>query len=157
MSVDSSHLSAFRAEMINYEMPTLGRNRAEGGIYVHGTLIQGHTNRGQLLGSDTGVGSGGGSLIAWDRYSRTGGTSVGWTRTIREQNGNFYITGVTDPRSNDVQNALTFARMRYLGNAEITTAATLVREFNRDLRADAWNMNLDVGVRLGLIRRKQPQ
>ena len=36
VSVDSSHLTAFRAEMINYELPTLARNRGEGGIYVHG-------------------------------------------------------------------------------------------------------------------------
>ena len=148
VSVDSFHLTAFRAEMINYEMPTLGRNRTEGGIYIHGVLRQGHTNRGQLLGSDTGVGSGGGSLFAWDRYDRRGATSIGWTRTIREQNGSFFITGVTDPRANDVQNALTFTRLRYLGKGELTTGVTLVREFNRDFSANAWNMNLLVGFRL---------
>ena len=76
VSVDSSHLTAFRAEMINYELPTLARNRGEGGIYIHGLLRQGHTNRGQLLGSDAGVGSGGGSLIAWDRYDRRGANSI---------------------------------------------------------------------------------
>jgi hypothetical protein len=157
LSVDSVHLTAFRAEMINYELPTLARNRSEGGIYIHTILRQGHTNRGQLLGSDVGVGSGGGSLIAWDRYDRRGSTSIGWTRTIREQNGSFYITGVTDPRANDVQNALTFARVRYLGNGEFTTGVTVVREFNRDFQADAWNMNLLVGCRLGLLGRQTPK
>ena len=155
VSVDSAHLTAFRAEMINYEMPTLGRNRSEGGIYVHSALRQGHTNRGQLLGSDVGVGSGGGSLVAWDRYDRRGAISVGWTRTIREQNGSFYTTGVMDSHLTDVQNALTFARVRYLGNADLTTAATVVREFNRDLQADAWNMNFVVGFRVGLQRKQQ--
>ena len=153
LSTDSAHLTAFRAEMINYEMPTLGRNRGEGGTYIHGIIAQGHTNRGQLLGSDAGVGSGGGSIIAWDRYDRRGATTIGWTRTLREQTGNFYITGITNPRANDVQNALTFARVRYMGNAEFTTGVTVVREFNRDLQADAWNMNLAVGFRLGLLRR----
>ena len=148
--VDSVHLNAFRAEMINYELPTLGRNRSEGGIYIHSLLRQGHTNRGQLLGSDVGVGTGAGSLIFWDRYDRNGSTSIGWTRTIREQNGSFYITGITDPRANDVQNALTYTRTRYIGRAELTTGLTLVREFNRDFQADAWNMNLQVGLRLGL-------
>lgn len=157
LSVGSGHLTALRAEMINYELPTLARNRGEGGIYIHGVILQGHTNRGQLLGSDAGVGSGGGSVIAWDRYERRGGISIGWTRTIREQNGSFYITGVTDPRANDVQNALTFTRVRYLGNAEFTTGVTAVREFNRDLQADAWNMNLVVGFRLGLLQRRQPK
>ena len=152
VSVDSSHVTAFRAEMINYELPTLARNRSEGGIYIHSVLFQGHTNRGQLLGSDTGVGSGGGSLVSWDRYDRTGATSISWTRTIREQNGSFFITGIADPRANDVQNALTFARVRYLGKAEFITGVTVVREFNRDFQADAWDMNLAVGFRLRLPR-----
>jgi len=32
ISVDGEHLTAFRAEMINYELSTLARNRVEGGI-----------------------------------------------------------------------------------------------------------------------------
>jgi hypothetical protein len=152
VSVDSVHLTAFRAEMINYQMPTLARNRGEGGIYVHELLRQGHTNRGQPLGSDTGVGSGGGSLIAWDSYDTRGATSIGWTRTIREESGVFYLYGVTDSRANDVQNALTLARVRYLGNTELNAAATLVREYNRYFLADAWNMTFSVGLRLGLFR-----
>ncbi|MDB4871635.1 MAG: hypothetical protein JWL97_2639 [Gemmatimonadales bacterium] len=154
MSADSSHLTAFRAEMINYELPTLARNRAEGGVYVHGIITQGHTNRGQPLGSDTGVGTGGGSLIVWDRYDRTGALSLGWTRTIREQKGDFYLTGITDPRASDVQNALTLMRTRYWGSAAVTTGLTVVREFNRDLRADAWNTNLAIDLRFGLSRER---
>lgn len=154
VSCDSSHLTALRAEMINYELPTLARNRGEGGIYIHTVLLQGHTNQGQLLGSDTGVGSGGGSLVTWDRYDRSGATSIAWTRTIREQDGAFYITGVTDPRSNDIQNALTLTRARYLWNGEFTTSLTLVREFDRDLRADASNINLTVGYRFQVVRNQ---
>jgi hypothetical protein len=156
VSVDSAHLTAFRAEMINYEMPTLGRNRGEGGIYIHSTILQGHTNRGQLLGSDTGVGAGGGSLIFWDRYDRRGSTSVGWTRTIREEVGTFYLSGVSNPHSNDVANALTFSRARYFGLGELSTALTAVREYNRDLAGNAWNMNVVVGVRLGVKRSHAP-
>ncbi len=154
LSVDSSHLTAFRAEMINYELPTLARNRAEGGIYVHLVLLQGHTNRGQLLGSDTGVGSGGGSLVSWDRYDRTGATSIGWTRTIREQVGSFF-TGIVNPHSNDVQNSLSLTRVRYLGRGELTAGLTIVREFNRNLQADAWNANLAMGYRIAVEGRKE--
>lgn len=157
LSVDSTHLTAFRAEMINYELPTLARNRGEGGIYGHSVIRQGHTNRGQLLGSDTGVGSGGGSVIAWDSYDRRGSTSIAFTRTIREQDGDFYITGVTDPNASDIQAALTFSRARYFGNGELTTGATLVREYNRNFTADAWNMNFNVGYRIRLSRRQNPQ
>jgi hypothetical protein len=152
VSMDAEHLTAFRAEMINYEMPTLARNRGEGGIYIHGALPQGHTNRGQLLGSDAAVGSGGGSLIAWDRYDRRGAISINWTRTMREQTGTFFSNGVTNPRANDVQNALTVSRARYLGKGELTTGVTMVREFNRDLQGDAWNMNIVMGFRLGVTR-----
>ena len=148
LSSDSSHLTAFRAELINYEAPTLARNRSEGLIYIHGTLLQGHTNRGQLLGSDTGVGSGGGSVLGWDKYDRQGCTSVEWTRTIREQNGTFYFTGITDARANDVQNAVTFAKARYFGNSELSAGVTVVREFNRDFQADAWNTNIVMAFRL---------
>jgi hypothetical protein len=151
VSGDAEHLTAFRAEMINYEAPTLARNRSEGLIYIHGALRQGHTNRGQLLGSDPGVGSGGGSLIAWDRYNRNGGISINWTRTIREQVGTFFSNGVTDPRADDVQNALTFSRARYVGRGELTTGVTIVHELNRDLQADAWNVNLLVGYRRSLM------
>jgi hypothetical protein len=37
--------------------------------------------------------------------------------------------------------------------ARLTTSVTMVREFNGDLLADAWDMNLLVGFRLGLPRR----
>ena len=157
LSVDPMHLTAFRAEMINYEMPTLGRNRAEGGIYIHEILLQGHTNRGQPLGSDTGVGAGGGSLVAWDKYDLGGRTSIVWTRTIREQNGSFYATGIADPRANDVQNAITLARSMLLGSGEFTAGLTLVREFNRDLVSDAWNTNLLFGYRVEIARHARPK
>jgi hypothetical protein len=156
-SVDSGNLMAFRAEMINFESPTLGRNRDEGGIYAHSFLRQGHTNRGQLLGSDGSVGTGGASLIAWDRYDKRGSTSIGWTRTIREQAGRFYITGSTDAHANDVQNAVMFIRVRNLGISEFTVGLTMVREFNRDLRGDAWNTNLFVGLRRRFSRARIPK
>lgn len=156
LSSDSARLAAFRAEMINYELPTLARNRAEGVIYIHSILRQGHTSRGQLLGSDTGVGSGGGSLIAWDRYTRRGAISVAWTRSIRRQTGRFDITGITDPQANDILNALTLSRTRYRDRSDFTTALTLVREYNRDHQADAWNMNLVVGFRTGFGREAKP-
>jgi hypothetical protein len=157
VSADSSHLTAFRTEMINYEMPTLGRNRGEGAVYFHGIVHQGHTNRGQPLGADAGTGSGAASLIAWDQYDKGGSVSVNWTRTIREQVGNFYISGAANPKANDVQNAVTFSRMRYLRRGELTTGATLVRELNRDLTADAWDLNFQIGFRFAVSRRATPQ
>ena len=152
VSVDSTHLTGFRAEMINYELPTLGRNRGEGSIYIHSIVRQGHTNRGQPLGSDAGTGTGGGAVIAWDRYDRNGAITIAWTRTIRAQRGTFYIDGETDPYADDVQHALTFTKSRYVGRGEFTTGFTVVREYNRDFEANAWNMNLVAGFRFGALR-----
>jgi hypothetical protein len=75
-----------------------------------------------------------------------------YLQTIREQTGTFFTNGVTDPHANDVQNALTFSRARYFGRGELTTGVTMVHELNRDLQADAWNVNLLVGFRLTHLR-----
>jgi hypothetical protein len=150
ISVDSLHLTAFRAEMINYELNTLARNRGEGGIYLHTPILQGHTNQGQVLGSDAGVGTGGGSVVSWDSYGRKGSISIAWTRTIREQDGAFYTTGVVNPRSNDVQNELNFSRSRYLRGSEFVAGVGVVREFNRNFTADAWDANFTIGFRIGV-------
>ncbi len=64
--------SALRAEYIDGSDPTLGRHRGEGGIYIHSVLRQGHTQDGQLLGADVGVGSPAGAELAWEAYSPTG-------------------------------------------------------------------------------------
>src|SRR6185503_14262736 len=131
MSADSARLSAIRLESINFQLPTLGRNRGEGGIYVHSVLTQGHTNRGQLLGADAGVGTGAGFTFALDRFSRNGRSTYTLTRTVRQEEGTFYIDGVTNPRSSDVQIGLGAERVRYLSHLELSTGASLIRELNR--------------------------
>src|SRR5688572_17285176 len=65
-------LTAGRLEIMNFQLPQLSRYRGEGEIYVHGLLRQGHTNRGQMLGADVGVGTGAGSVLAVDRFTRDG-------------------------------------------------------------------------------------
>ena len=52
------------------------------------------------------------------RYLQIAGLASLYPWSIREfsqpeleQNGNFYYTGITDPRANDVQNGLTLVRM----------------------------------------------
>ena len=67
--------SALRAEYIDASEPTLGRNRGEGEVYVHSVLRQGHTQDGQLLGADIGVGSPAGAQLAWESYSPRGRTT----------------------------------------------------------------------------------
>ena len=75
-----------RAELINYQLSTLALSRpGEGAVYLHSTLRQGHTNRGQLLGASPGVNAAAASTLAWTRYSRTGRTSFTLRRIVRDQ------------------------------------------------------------------------
>lgn len=153
LSADSSHLSAIRAELINYQLPTLGRNRGEGGIYLGSVLTQGHTNRGQVMGADAGVGTGAASTLAWDRFDRRGRLSVIGSRTVRAEDGTFYVNGVVNPGSTDVLYALGVERVRTVRGLEISTAATIARDFNRNFRASAWNLNAIVSFRYRPGRR----
>jgi len=148
IGADSAAMSALRFEMINYELPTLARHRGEGGIYIHSILRQGHTNLGQPLGSDAGAGTGAGSTIAWDRFSAQGMTTFAFSRTIREQAGTFYIGGPPNPRSNDVAFAFSAERSRFFSAGELVGSLNLVRELNRQLIKDEWNINPVLGARL---------
>lgn len=147
LSVDAAGLSGLRAELVNYQLPTLGRNRAEGAIYIHDLLRQGHTVMGQPLGADAGVGSGAASFVAWDKFSRSGKSTVSLTRTVRRERGTFYVDGVQQPHTSDVQMSLGIERTRFRSRVEVTTGATLVREFGRNFSTDAWNLNLLFGLR----------
>jgi len=148
ISSDSLHLSAVRTELINYELPTLARHRGEGGIYVHRVLRQGHTNRGQVLGSDAGVGTGAGWLVAWDKFDRNGQTTLSWSRTIMEQAGTFFVTGAPSTALDDVSHAFSAQRARFVGGAEMITSLTAVRELNRQFLRDSWNLNSIAGVKI---------
>jgi hypothetical protein len=143
---DSLKVSAIRAEMIDYELQTLARNRGEGSIYTHEVLTQGHTSRGQVIGADAGVGTGAGATVAWDRFSPGGSISVGWSRVVRRQTGVFYSTGTTDPGANNVSHALGVDRVKRFSLGDLSWGLTVVREFNRGLGRSPWNLNSKLGV-----------
>lgn len=76
---ENGSLTALRGEWIDTEPSHLGQARPQTPFYVHSELRQGHTNRGQLLGSPAGLG-GGGSVLALDRYTSNGRRTLFWTR-----------------------------------------------------------------------------
>lgn len=144
-------LTAGRFELINFQLPQLARYREQGEIYTHGLLRQGHTNRGQMLGPDVGVGTGAGSVVAVDQYTTHGRWAAIWTRTVRQENGDYTLLGVRTPRSIDVIHALGYEASRFYGQYELTYGLNLMRDFNRDFKSDKTNLNALVGVRY-LIR-----
>jgi hypothetical protein len=116
-------------------------------MYVHGLIRQGHTNKGQLLGADAGAGTGAGSIVAVDRFTRNGRWTASWTRIVRRERGHFTDVGIREPRSIDVSHAIGFERAGVMRDFELTTGLTYVREFNRDFRRDAANLNALLSVR----------
>src|SRR6266550_3550019 len=137
-----------RAELINYQLSTLALIRpGEGAVYVHSPLRQGHTNRGQLLGASPGVNAAAASTLAWTRYSRTGRTSFTLRRIVRDQAGDYYLTGVTNPRGSDVLLAAGFERMRYGRVVDLGGKIEAMDELNRNFVRDVSNLNLQLTVR----------
>lgn len=86
--------SAFSAEFIDASAPTLLRHRTEGLIYVHFPLRQGHTEDGQLLGADIGVGSPTGQRLAWESFS-TSGHTMWYVRRVTQDNEQTYLSSGT--------------------------------------------------------------
>lgn len=138
-------------ELINFQLPHLARTfRGEGGIYIHGVMRQGHTNRGQLLGADVGVGTAAGSTIRWDRYRPRGHTAFSLHRSVRQERGTFFINGAEDMKNPDVQYALEGVRGHRFQSIEVTAGLALIHGFNRDFRKDATNVSALLRARVPL-------
>jgi hypothetical protein len=138
-----------RAELINYQLSTLTPSRpGEGAVYLHGTLRQGHTNRGQLLGASAGVNAAAASTLSWTRYGRMGRTSFTVRRIVRDQEGDYYLTGVVNPRGSDVLIGAALERMRYGSVVDLGGKIEAMDELNRNFTRDVANLHLQLTVRL---------
>jgi hypothetical protein len=125
----------------------LSRYRAEGEIYIHGLIRQGHTNRGQLLGAAVGVGAAAGSTLAVDHYTPSGRWTVSWVRDLRQEADNYVTLGVQRPFAMDVTHSLGVEMTRLIRGFDVTTGLTFVRNFNREFSTDASNINAILGAR----------
>jgi hypothetical protein len=142
-----SSMTAARFELINFQLPSISRYRAEGEIYIHGLIRQGHTNRGQLLGAAVGVGAAAGSTLAVDHYMQNGRWTVSWVRDLRQEADNYVILGVQRPFAMDVTHSIGVEMTRLIRGFDVTTGLTFVRNFNREFSADASNVNAIFGAR----------
>jgi hypothetical protein len=148
LQLSANRVDVLRFELVNYQEPTVARNRVEGGIYVHSTLRQGHTNRGQLLGASPGAGWAAASTIAWTRYSPASRTTATLRRIVRDQIGDFQITGVVNPRSSDVIVAAGIERMTLGRRLDFGAGAEAMQDLNRNFSKDVPNLNLRLTARL---------
>jgi hypothetical protein len=140
-------MSSIRGEIINYQMPPLGRDRpGQGFVYTHSALPQGHTHRGQLLGSNAGVGAAAAGVLAWDRYGPAGRTTLTWRRIVRAHAGTFHEDGVEISRRTDVIHALGVERSRGNASLRYTLGADLLGNINRNFSSDVVSVNARAGI-----------
>ena len=135
-----------RAEVQNLQISQLTLARGQVPFYIHSSVAQGHTQRGQILGSPAGLG-GAASVLALDRYHARGRWTVFFSRELRQDRGQFIETGRVDPRGLDVQVAAGANALFFRGPYDVTAGVTAVYELNRDFQRDGVNLNLTLGVR----------
>ena len=68
----SDELSTLTLEYFAGDVRPIAQQRTQGLLYFHGTLRQGHTEQGQLLGSPIGSGAVDGQRVAWERFRADG-------------------------------------------------------------------------------------
>ena len=72
----ASRVALLTLEFFDGDVRAIAQQRPTGFLYTHTPLRQGHTQRGQLLGSPIGVGGITGQRIAWERFAPTGSLRV---------------------------------------------------------------------------------
>jgi hypothetical protein len=132
-------------ELLNTRLSALEQGRPQAPWYIHGTLTQGHTQLGQLLGASGGLG-GSEVTAAVDRYTPSGRWTVHWDRTARAQRE--IANNVEAPRGDDVLQALGVENEIRRGGVAYTAGVQTIWDLNRNFSGDKFNVNLRIGARL---------
>lgn len=126
-------LMVVRAELLNSSISHLNQVRDQAPLYIHASLIQGHTQRGQLLGAPAGYGGGGTTLgIAW--YDPRGRHGITWRRMDQDPS--------ELQAAKDVIHALTFDWLLLRRRVDLLPEATLAYNLNRAGGGDVVNLRV---------------
>lgn len=150
-------IRSFRFELVNAELSS--SNRGERGEiverklrdpfppYLHGSVVQGHTNRGLFLGSPEAYG-GAGWRAGLDQFDARGRTSLTIERSLRLDWSPVMVTptGIVSP---DVLFGITADAMRFVGAREIGVTLSAMLNLNRNLQKgnDVPNVRASLSVR----------
>lgn len=144
-----SKFDVVRFEVMNFQVPPLATTtRGEGSIYWNGLLHQGHTNRGQLLGADVGVGDAAASTVRWDHYTSSGRWALFYHRNLRAESYDMVIRDPNLIQVADVLQALGYERVKFTRRVDITSAVTLMRDMSRNFDGSRTNLNLSFALTL---------
>jgi hypothetical protein len=144
-------LRGLRLENMNALVSHLSRVRGQSRFYQHAGLRQGHTQRGQLLGSAAGLG-GGALTLGFDEYRPDGRWTFELARRVRQQ-----PLGEGAPRSMwDVYNIARAERLRFTERGDVVLGVSGIAELNRNFGDDSYGVRVDLGWRFGTRRRGAP-
>ena len=134
---------ALRAELASGEASHLQRARRQEPFYIHSRMRQGHTERGQILGTPALYG-GSASTLAVDLFHAGGRWSIDWQRTSRERSGTFLQAGEIEEL--EVQQALGAEALVFRGRWELTGRVAGVYDFNRNFGEDVFGTSASLSV-----------
>jgi hypothetical protein len=141
----SGSLLAVRAEVVDTRVTHIENVRGEGPFYIHSERRQGHTERGQALGSAAAFG-GGGATLALDSYSAGGRWSLSWRRELLGQ----LVTPDRRVLGFGTRHSISAERVFFRGATELSAGATAQQELGAQGRRDRFNLSAVLGARLGL-------
>lgn len=142
-----ARLLSLRAEWLDTQPSHLQVTRRwQGHMYTHARSRQGHTHRGQILGSPAAFGGGGGTL-ALDAYGPGGRWGVALSRVrVRSPIGR---APAPDAKV-DVVHSLAGEAVLFRPGFDLVAGVRASYELNRHYRGDAMNLSASIGGRLGL-------
>ncbi|CAN5209735.1 hypothetical protein BH20GEM2_BH20GEM2_16900 [soil metagenome] len=142
-----SRFWVFRGEVLNTRVSHLAQVRIQSPFYIHvNGLQQGHTQRGQVLGSPAAVG-GSGATASVDLYHPRGRWALAWNRVLRQERE---VLAGSGAEGVDVVHSLGAEGVFFRGRYDLTAGVTGAYELNRDFGGDAFNLNLRLGARVAL-------
>ena len=140
----ADRVRAVRVEFLNARVSHLQRVRNQSRFYQHADLRQGHTQRGQLLGSAAGLGGGAGTF-GFDEYRPDGRWTFEIARRVRHQG-----LGEGAPRRMwDVFNIARAERLRFTDRGDVVIGVAGLAQLNRNFVDDSYGVRVDLGWRFG--------
>ncbi|CAA9316056.1 MAG: hypothetical protein AVDCRST_MAG68-1568 [uncultured Gemmatimonadetes bacterium] len=141
--VRDGQLLTLRAELVESAVSHIREVRPQAPFYIHTRTTQGHTLRGQILGTPA-VYGGGGSVVALESHTRGGRWHLDWTRT-RVRGGRT----VEDP-SVDVIHSIGGQALLFRGGVDATMGVRGSWNLNRYYQGNAFNLTTELGLRARL-------
>ena len=144
-----SRLMRLQVETTNLERGTTQLVRATPSFYAHHIVLQGFTQRGQVIGA--GIGPGGSShYLGLDLFTAQGKVGAFFQRTSRDNDVYYTLSApLNDYTRHDVQYSVGAQCERFYRSFDLGGSLTLVKEYNRDYvyRNDHMNVNATLSLR----------